>query len=102
MYLGVHWRFDACAAKDILIETATEDVYAVDNHGRTVYKPVHDVRYRTTGKRAGDLEDRDLPIGGIGLGIEIANDIFDGKLTQSPSEVQPKGPTPPMAKQGES
>lgn len=98
MYLGVHWRFDACAAKDILIETATEDVYAVDNHGRTVYKPVRDVRYRTTGKRDG--MEGDFAIGGIGLGIEIANDIFDSNLTQSPLEGEAADGTPPMTKQG--
>lgn len=98
VYLGVHWRFDACAAKDILIETATEDVYAVDNHGRTVYKPVRDVRYRTTGKRDG--MEGDFAIGGIGLGIEIANDIFDSNLTQSPLEGEAADGTPPMTKQG--
>lgn len=88
VFLGVHWRFDACAAKDILIETTTEDVYAVDNNGRTVYKPVCDVRYKTRGKREG-MEGKDFAIGGIGLGIEIADDIFDSKLVQSPLQPQP-------------
>lgn len=82
VFLGVYWRFDVCAAKDILIETETENVYAVDSNGRTLYQPVNDVRYRTKGKREGKRGR--FAIGDIGLGMEIANDIFDTKLVQSP------------------
>ena len=100
VYLGVHWRFDACAAQDILIKTATEDVYAVDGNGRTVYKLVGDVRYRTRGTR--ECMEGDFAIGGVGLGMEIANDIFDSNLVQSPFEGQDPYATPAVAVQGES
>lgn len=89
VWLGVHWRFDACAAADVLIpgEGEGEGNYVVDGGGRTVYRRVEDVRYTTKGTR----EDREglFPVGGIGLGIEIADDIFGNKLKRTPMKNQP-------------
>ena len=95
VWLGVHWSFDACAAQDILIATSTDrdHQYVVDQHGRTVYQPVKDVRYTGRGTRADRLsEGRNFPVGGIGLGIEIADDIFDTKMAQSRVPIQEQPP----------
>jgi vanadium chloroperoxidase len=92
IYLGVHWRFDAAASKDIEIPTDTKDVYAVDSRGATIFQNVEDIRYETLGTRQG-IEDKLFPIGGVPLGIEIANEIFDTKMRPTPPEKQPAPPT---------
>ncbi|KAI5378704.1 hypothetical protein J4E82_002590 [Alternaria postmessia] len=92
IFLGVHWRFDAAAAKDILIPTTTKDVYAVDNNGASLFQNVEDIRYTTMGTREG--HDGLLPIGGVPLGIGIANEIFDTGLKPTPPEKQPVPPPP--------
>jgi vanadium chloroperoxidase len=94
IFLGVHWRFDAAAAKDILIPTTKKGVYAVDDKGAYLYKNVEDIRYKTMGKREG--RDGVFPIGGVPLGIEIANDIFSQKLKPTPLKYQPKSADPPQ------
>ncbi|KAH7384127.1 phosphatidic acid phosphatase type 2/haloperoxidase [Phaeosphaeria sp. MPI-PUGE-AT-0046c] len=91
IFLGVHWRFDAAAAKDILIPTGTKDVYATDRNGATVYQNVEDIRYETTGTRDGF--EGQFPIGGIPLGMGIANEIFEANLRPTPKEIQPMPPT---------
>ncbi len=47
------------------------------------------MRYETWGPRA----DRPglFPIGGVPLGIGVANDIFQSKLKQTPASFQPSG-----------
>ncbi|KAI2484977.1 Vanadium chloroperoxidase [Pyrenophora tritici-repentis] len=87
IFLGVHWRFDAAAAKDILVPTTKKDVYAVDDKGASLFKNVEDIRYRTKSTREG-FEGK-YPIGGVPLGIEIANEIFDNGLVPTPPELQP-------------
>jgi vanadium chloroperoxidase len=94
IFLGVHWRFDAAAAKDILIPTTKKGVYAVDDKGASLYKNVEDIRYRTRGKRHGC--EGDFPIGGVPLGIEIANEIYKHKLKPTPRDDQPKPADPPQ------
>jgi len=92
IFLGVHWRFDAAAAKDILIPTETKDVYAVDRNGGTVYQNIEDIRYETKGKRVkadGTLQRGDFNIGGIPLGMDIANEIFKNGMRPTPLDQQP-------------
>ena len=81
VFLGVHWRFDAFASKDVLASTT------VKQDGTTDYKASQDVRYNTLGPRA----DRPglFPIGGVPLGIGVANDIFQSKLKPTPDSFQP-------------
>ncbi|EMD69654.1 hypothetical protein GGP41_001205 [Bipolaris sorokiniana] len=93
IFLGVHWRFDAAAARDILIPTTTKDVYAVDANGATVFQNVEDVRYSTKGTREGC--EGLFPIGGVPLGIEIADEIFMSGLRPTPPEAQPAPQEPP-------
>lgn len=83
VFLGVHWRFDACSAQDILISTNNEkgSSYDIDSVGATVYKHVDKIRYEATGTREG--ADGVFPVGGIGLGLEIADDIWDSGLKPS-------------------
>ncbi|WP_207458222.1 vanadium-dependent haloperoxidase [Azospirillum sp. SYSU D00513] len=71
VFLGVHWRFDAFASEDV-IETTNPD-------GSTVYRDSKAVNYKTTGTRSG--EEGQFPIGGVPLGIAIANDIFEKDMT---------------------
>ena len=92
IFLGVHWRFDAAAARDIMIPTDTKDVYAVDNRGATVYQNIEDIRYKTKGTRKGS--NGLFPIGGVPLGMEIANEIWESGLRPTPPEKQP----PPRSK----
>jgi vanadium chloroperoxidase len=87
VFLGVHWRFDAAAARDFMIPTQTPDVYAVDENGATIYQNVGDMRYTTLGTREG--HEGLFPIGGVPLGIGIANEIFDNGLRPTPVERQP-------------
>lgn len=93
IFLGVHWRFDAAAAKDIMIPTDTKDVYATDRNGATLYQNIEDVRYETTGTREGF--EGQFPIGGIPLGMGIANEIFEANLRPTPKEIQPMPPAEP-------
>ncbi|KAF2675599.1 hypothetical protein K458DRAFT_425350 [Lentithecium fluviatile CBS 122367] len=90
IYLGVHWRFDAAAAKDIMIPTEKENVYAVDSNGGSIYQNVEDIRYETLGTREG--HEGLFPIGGIPLGMGIADEIFESGLRPTPVEKQPVPP----------
>jgi vanadium chloroperoxidase len=94
VFLGVHWRFDAAAAKDIMVPTQTKDVYATDSNGATLYQNVEDIRYETLGTREG--YEGLFPIGGVPLGINIANDIWESGMKPTPKEIQPQ-PLPPGA-----
>jgi vanadium chloroperoxidase len=87
VFLGVHWRFDAAAAKDIMIPTQTEGVYAVDGNGGSVYRNAEEIRYSTLGTREG--HEGLLPVGGVPLGMGIANEIWENGLRPTPPEKQP-------------
>lgn len=86
VWLGVHWRFDAFAAKDALMGTGPP--YDTNDDGTTSYKNAASIRYETAGPRA-DRPNKMFPIGGVPLGINIANDIFGGKLRPTPKSLQP-------------
>lgn len=86
VWLGVHWRFDAFAAKDVLASNGSPPL---EPDGTTAYKKPSDIKYNTKGKR-GDRHGM-FPIGGVPLGISIADDIFDSELKPAPSSVQPTG-----------
>jgi vanadium chloroperoxidase len=65
IYLGVHWRFDAFDADDALKD------------GGPDYKQPHEITYSNVWPRnAGDP----LPIGGVPLGLGIANDIWNNDM----------------------
>lgn len=91
VWLGVHWRFDAFAANDVLVKSTDggSDPYQLEPDGTTAYKKPLDIRYTTTGPRS----DRPgpFPIGGVPLGMGIANDIFGGNLKPTPPGLQPDG-----------
>lgn len=90
VWLGVHWRFDAFAAKDVLVSSNdANSLYQVEADGTTAYKRPVDIRYKTTGPRRGCSGE--YPIGGVPLGIGIANDVFGGGLKPTPPCRQPTG-----------
>ncbi|KAK1749412.1 phosphatidic acid phosphatase type 2/haloperoxidase [Echria macrotheca] len=93
VYLGVHWRFDAFASRDVLVPNANPQPdmspYMLNDDGSTKYKPVEQVRYETKATRF-DREGT-YPIGGVPLGMGIATDIWEGNLRPTPSDLQPAG-----------
>lgn len=84
IYLGVHWRFDAFASADVLKSEGPID------SGVSVYKEPANIKYVTLGPR-GDRPGQFFPIGGVPLGIGIANDIFQSNLRPTPEVLQPSG-----------
>ncbi|WP_430250449.1 hypothetical protein [Neorhizobium sp. DAR64860/K0K1] len=73
IWLGVHWRFDAFDYADA--------GNGPDANGHDTYKDPAAVRYShvwTAKRNAGDQ----LPIGGVPLGLGIANDIFGSDMRQ--------------------
>lgn len=77
VWLGVHWRFDAFDFRDIRTN-ADGDV----DPDSIFYSNVW------TAKRDPDVAEEDLPIGGVPLGLGIANDIFGNKMKMPPSLAQ--------------
>ena len=69
VYLGVHWVFDAF----LTTEAGTPDLYATDPDGQ--------------------------PFGGVPLGLQIAEDIFNAGGGRAPSK-STVGPRPPAAPAG--
>ncbi|ETI25728.1 hypothetical protein G647_02502 [Cladophialophora carrionii CBS 160.54] len=102
IWLGVHWHFDAFNGKDVLVPYtkggAGEDVslprpvnyvqqYQVENDGTTSYLPVDQQDwFQTLGPRDGVANPK-VPFGGVPLGINIAQDIFDTGMKFSGSLV---------------
>ncbi|KAL8650342.1 MAG: hypothetical protein Q9226_005186 [Calogaya cf. arnoldii] len=84
VYLGVHWGFDAFAAADVVESTEIQD------DGTVAYKSADGIRYSTRGTRR-DQPGKMFPVGGVPLGIEIANDIFRSGLRQAGVEPAPMG-----------
>ena len=82
VYLGVHWGFDAFAQSDVL---ASPNIQA---DGTVAYKAAENIMYQTTGPRT-DRPGQLLPIGGVPLGIGIANDIFEGNVKPAAAKLQP-------------
>jgi vanadium chloroperoxidase len=81
VWLGVHWRFDAFAAEDGLVPTCVPGVYATTGDKVTRYKDPNDIRYVKKGARmdkSGSGEK--YPVGGVPLGLDIADDIYDHNL----------------------
>jgi len=62
----------------------------VKSDGTTNYKASEQVRYEAMGPRA-DRPGQLFPIGGVPLGIGIANDIAEGGLRPTPTDMQPSG-----------
>lgn len=84
VYLGVHWLFDAFARTDGLDGDVGAD-------GSLRLKPIEQVDYKATGAGAGEEGAvlQGLPIGGVPLGLEIADDIFVSGMARTPLGMQP-------------
>lgn len=93
VFLGVHWRFDAFAAQDVLVpnpnQEPSEGPYQLNPDGSDKYKPAAEVKYEARATRF----DREglFPIGGVPLGLGIADEIFAVNLKPTPEEAQPGG-----------
>lgn len=85
VFLGVHWGFDAFAQEDVLASRTFLPNGTVD------YKDPQDITYITTGGRGDRPAGEQFPIGGVPLGIGIANDIFQSNLKPTPPDLQPSG-----------
>lgn len=88
IWLGVHWRFDAFD-------------YADAGDGTGDYKDPADVKYSKVwnGKRDETVTDgSNLPIGGVPLGLGIANDIFADGMRQQSSEMNGERAAPLQGK----
>lgn len=85
VFLGVHWGFDAFAQSDVL---ASRNFLP---NGTVDYKNPKDVTYKAMGGRGDRPAGNKYPIGGVPLGIGIANDIFQGNLKPTPLDLQPSG-----------
>ncbi|KAI3093355.1 hypothetical protein CBS147333_10100 [Penicillium roqueforti] len=90
VWLGVHWRFDAFAAKDVLESSTSEQTPKTEKEPCKTrrYKKASDIKYKTSGSRTNG-SGKSFPIGGVPLGLEIANDIFRNNLQPTPEELQP-------------
>ncbi len=84
IFLGVHWGFDAAAMDDVVAYPS------INAEGTVNYKEAADIRYSTVRPR-GDRPGQLFPVGGVPLGIGIANDIFEGGLKPTPARLQPSG-----------
>ena len=85
VFLGVHWRFDAFASEDVLKSKN------LNPDGTTMYKDPKNVKYVTEKGRRDRPSGQTFPVGGVPLGIGIANDIFQSGLRPTPVELQPDG-----------
>ena len=84
MYLGVHWLFDGFAQED--------GIANVGKDGQIALRPIKQVKYAKTGNRTdgkGNVIATNLPIGGVPLGLAIADQIYVGGMKRSPIDVQP-------------
>ncbi|KAG9231143.1 putative vanadium chloroperoxidase [Amylocarpus encephaloides] len=84
VFLGVHWGFDAFSANDVTVNNM------FNQNGTVDYKNAKDIKYSTMLGR-GDRPGKLFPVGGVPLGIGIANDIFEGGVKPTPARLQPSG-----------
>ncbi|KAL8756671.1 MAG: hypothetical protein Q9184_004424, partial [Pyrenodesmia sp. 2 TL-2023] len=84
VYLGVHWGFDAFPAADVVQSPELRP------DGTVAYKASEAIRYQTRGTRQ-DRPGRTFPLGGVPLGIEIANDVVGSGLRQAARELGEAG-----------
>lgn len=85
IYLGVHWLFDGFAQADGVQGKVGPD-------GRLKLKPIEDVKYASKGARTdatGAVIATGLPIGGVPLGLAIADEIYASALRRTPIAEQP-------------
>ncbi|KAL8718848.1 MAG: hypothetical protein Q9225_004075 [Loekoesia sp. 1 TL-2023] len=84
VYLGVHWGFDAFSPLDVAPQMQFQ------SDGTVAYKSPDQIQYKTMGPRQ-DKPGQLFPLGGVPLGIEIANDIFRSNLQQATAKPEPAG-----------
>jgi len=99
IWLGVHWHFDAFAGETVCEgytegselgrdnnlprPTEYEQLFKVDKDGSTMYKDVKKMDWfdkESMGPRTGCGKDERFPVGGVPMGIMIADDIFANKM----------------------
>ncbi|KAL8829908.1 MAG: hypothetical protein Q9170_005974 [Blastenia crenularia] len=88
VYLGVHWGFDAFSPVDVAPDMKLQ------SDGTVAYKSPDKIQYKTLGARR-DRPGKLFPLGGVPIGIEIANDIFKSGLRQAAANPEPAGVDPP-------
>jgi hypothetical protein len=91
IWLGVHWHFDALDGKKICIPYEEncegkdvsqprfcnyQQLYQVEEDGSTKYLPVEEQNWFEETGPQDDKRVGDLPLGGVPLGMSIAEDIF--------------------------
>jgi len=88
IWLGVHWRFDAFDYDD-----AKDGAGGYKDPGAVTYSKVW------TGRRDPAVTDgSNLPIGGVPLGLGIANDIFADGMRQQRADMPPERCAPLQSK----
>jgi vanadium chloroperoxidase len=81
IYLGVHWSFDAFDSADVLVP------------GTRQHRPLDQIAYSNIWPRAAGAN---LPIGGVPLGIGIANDIWGNRMRE-PAPAAAMAPVEPFS-----
>lgn len=97
IWLGVHWNFDAFAPSD------AQEVSSGGEKTLPNYKDACSIEYGNVYK-SNRAVDTDYPVGGVPLGIGIANDIFcsglvDPKVANAAASSAPSGSGPELAVQ---
>lgn len=102
IWLGVHWHFDGFAGETVFEEYKGSDgkdnsfprpddspsrgykqKYKVEKDGSTKYQKVNEMDWFaevSLGPRSGSGQDKKFPVGGVPLGIMIADNIFGSSM----------------------
>jgi vanadium chloroperoxidase len=99
IWLGVHWNFDAFAGetvcepydpkcaegqdKNLPLPDDYQQLFKVETDGSTMYKDVKKMDWfaeASQGPRTGCGENEKFPVGGVPMGMMIADDIFGNRM----------------------
>jgi vanadium chloroperoxidase len=99
IWLGVHWHFDAFAGETVCepytkgsaegkdnnlpLPTDYQQLFKVETDGSTMYKDVKKMDWfaeASKGPRSGSGPNEKFPVGGVPLGMMIADNIFGNKM----------------------
>jgi vanadium chloroperoxidase len=99
IWLGVHWHFDAFAGETVCepytkgsqdgkdnnlpLPNDYQQLYKVEADGSTMYKDVKKMDWfaeGSKGPRSGSGPNEKFPVGGVPLGMMIADNIFGNKM----------------------
>jgi hypothetical protein len=99
IWLGVHWHFDGFAGetvceqytggadgkdKNLPLPIDNKQQFKVEPDGSTMYKDVNKMDWfaeSSKGPRSGSNESHKFPVGGVPMGIMIADDIFGNGMS---------------------